>query len=287
MGIFLLLVGCAKPPTTTHGPGFSELKKNLVAEGMEVLPPVLVEDLAAPPLPPIKPPGEIERRLQIGEEYLGEPTALDVANPEHAAFLRNDLVGAIRFGGGFIRTGETALEARARFIEFSAEPELRAQATAWLSETVAGVVAAAKVPALTPVPGEDTTVPPVTRLAVRGYNERDGRDNLNLPRVAIAPQAMAPVADGPHYRLVPYLRSYYVHNGGWFLGHEWGCSGGSRVEVMLTVYDRHSGQAVWWQVATGRHLEEMKAQPSRSEMDQFLLWAEDEVEASLSRGFLR
>ena len=51
--------------------------------------------------------------------------------------------------------------------------------------------------------------------------------------------------------------------------------------------DRRSGQPVWWQSATGRHVEEMKAQPSRAQMDQYLLWAEDSIEDQLARGFLK
>lgn len=287
MVLLLLLVGCAKLPPTHHGPGFDDLRASVAKEGVEVLAPVFVADLAAPPLPPLKPPSEIEQRLRTGEEYLGTPTVLDPANPEHAAFLRNDYVGAIRFGGGLIRTGETALETRARLVEFSAAPELRVQAGTWLTQTVAEVLDQAHVPALAPVPGQDVTVPTVGREPIRGINELDGRDNVNLPRVAITPQAMAPSEAGPRWGLVPYLRSYYVHNGGWFLGHEWGCSGGARIEVLLALYDRRSGQPIWWQVSTGRHVEEMKAQPSRAQMDQFLLWAEDQVEADLGKGFLR
>lgn len=278
--------GCAKLPPTHHGPGFEDLRRQVTAEGVEVLPPVFVADLAAPPLPPLKPLTEIESRLREGQEHLGEPSVLDPADPQAAAFLRNDFVGAIRFGGGLIRTGETALEARARFIEFSAQPELRTQSASWLKATVEEVVTGAKVPELAPTPGEDLTVPTLARVPQRGVNELDGRDNLNLPRVNVEPQAMVPSPTGARWALVPYLRSYYVHNGGWFLGHEWGCSGGARIEVLLALYDRRSGQPVWWQSSTGRHVEEMLAQPSRAEMDQFLLWAEDEVEEDLSKGFL-
>lgn len=246
---------------------------------------VVVQDLPTDPLPPLKPPSEIELRLRSGEEHLGVPTVIDPVNAEHASFLRNDYVGAIRFGGGLIRTGETALETRARFIEFSAQTELRAQAAAWLDETTASLVVATKIPAL---PHDATLIaPPVARKAVRGANELDGSDNLNLPRVAVEPTSMVASGEGARWVLIPYLRSYYVHNGGWFLGQEWGCTGGARVEATLVVYDRRTGNPAWWQSAGGRHVQEMKAQPSRAEMDQFLLWAEDEVEASLTAGFLK
>lgn len=285
MSLLLLLLGCIKPPPTHHGPAYGSLRSSLAAEGVALQSAVLVQALPAPPLPPFQPPSQIEIRLRQGEEYLGEPTVLDPDNAEQAAFLRNDLVGAVRFGGGLIRTGQTALEVRARFIEFSAQAELRTQAVAWLDETATTLLTEAQI---APLPADVTFQPPnVERKPARGLNELDGRDNLNLPRVGVVPLGAAASGEGARWVMVPYLRSYYVHNGGWFLGHEWGCSGGARVEAMLVVYDRRTGLPAWWQVATGRHVEEMKAQPSRAQMDQFLLWAEDDVEASFREGFLK
>lgn len=285
MFALLYTLACAKLPPTHHGAGFDDLRKAISAEGVERAPVVLVADLPAPPMPPARAATQIEVRLLEGQEHLGAPTELDTQNPEHAAFLRNDYVGAVRFGGGLIRTGETALEARARIIEFSAQAELRTQASAWLDETARDLLADARLDELRPLAPIEP--PNVVRVPVRGANELDGRDNLNLPRVSIEPMAMTPSESGPRWLLVPYLRGYTMHNGGWFLGQEWGTPGGARVEVLLVLYDRRSGQPVWWQSATGRHVEEMKAQPSRSQMDQYLLWAEDSVEEQLGRGFLR
>jgi hypothetical protein len=297
MFAFLLALACAKLPPTHHGPGFDDLRGQLASEGVERAPTVVVADLPAPPLPPARQATEIETRLLEGQEHLGEPTALDPENQEHAAFLRNDYVGAVRFGGGLIRTGETALEVRARFIEFSAQAELRAQAVAWLDDTAHGLLVEAKLPELQPsaagaagAAGEASAAsvaPTIARKAVRGANDLDGRDNLNLPRGTIEPMPMPPSESGARWLLVPFLRGYTMHNGGWFLGQEWGTPGGARIEVLTVLYDRRSGQPVWWQLATGRHLEEMKAQPSRAQMDQYLLWAEDQVEGQLSKGFLK
>lgn len=60
-----------------------------------------------------------------------------------------------------------------------------------------------------------------------------------------------------------------------------------RVEVLVVLYDQRSGQPAWWQVATVRYIQEMKAQPSRAEMDQYLLWAEDDIEEQLKRGCIK
>ncbi|MBM4365651.1 MAG: hypothetical protein FJ102_05510 [Deltaproteobacteria bacterium] len=282
MTAFLLVIACAKLPETHHGLAYDGLDKALAA-GFVLSPSVVVADQPAPPLPPPHAPTEIEKHLLEGDAHLAPPTVLDPANPEIAAYLRNDFVGILRFGGGLVRMGETALEVRARLVEFHQGEELRKQGTAWLDAVVASLLGAG----LSPVAVRDADAPPVNRANARGANELDGRDNVNLPRVTISPAAMAPAAEGPPYAVVPYLRAYYAHNGGWFIGQEWGCSGGARVEAMLVVYDRRTGQPAWWQVATGRHVEEMKAQPSRAQLDQYLLYAEAQVEESFERGFLR
>lgn len=283
MTALLFVIACAKLPETHHGLAYDGLDDAL-ASGLVLSPTVVVADQYAPSLPPPHALTEIEKHLLEGDAHLAAPTVLDPESPEIAAFLRNDFVGILRFGGGLVRMGETALEVRARLIEFHHGEELRKQGTAWLDATVAELLAGAR---LSPGAVQDIGAPPVNRTNTRGANELDGRDNINLPRVTVSPAAMPPSNDAPRYALVPYLRAYYAHNGGWFIGQEWGCSGGARVEAMLVVYDRQTGQPAWWHVATGRHVEEMKAQPSRAQLDQFLLYAEDQVEESLEKGFLR
>ncbi len=282
MTTFLFLLACAKPPVTAHGVGFDGLERALRSGPVALSPVVVVADQPAPPLPPLHEPTEIERRLLDADAHLSAPTVLDPDVPEIASFLRNDFVGVLRFGGGLVRMGETTLEVRARIIEFHQGAEMRAQGAAWLAQTVSEVMARAGVVS---TPAEGANPPPVTRSSLRGTHELDGRDNLNLPRVTVAPTPMA--AGGEGYLVVPYLRNYYAHNGGWFVGQEWGCSGGARVEALLVVYDRATGQPAWWQVATGRHVQEMKAQPSRAQLDQFLLYAENQVDQSFQLGFLR
>jgi hypothetical protein len=102
----------------------------------------------------------------------------------------------------------------------------------------------------------------------------------------LVPRPWTGDAPGP-FVLVPYLRNYLFHNGGWFLGQEWGCTGGARVEVLFVLYDTRTGAAAWWMDATGRHIQPLQGQPSRAESDQYLRWSELQVEEQLAAGFLR
>lgn len=131
--------------------------------------------------------------------------------------------------------------------------------------------------------------PPPERVRLRGLHPDDGHDNLNLPRTVLAPGPVPAIPEGlgARWLLVPYLRSYYVHNAGWFIGQDEGCMAGARVDVFLVLYDLAEGRAAWWMEATGRHIQPHVGQPSTAEQEQYLLWAEEQVERALRRGLFR
>lgn len=226
-------------------------------------PVVVVADLPTPP--PVAPeaPGPVEQQLV---DDAAPATVLDPVRD--GAFLRNDFVGNIRFGGGIVRTGAVALETRARLIELQPLPTLRQQGVEWLTGVLTerlGPATAAAWPTAT-----------LRHVSARGSDPDDGRDNLNLPRTTLVPE---PVPDAPAGRvLVPFLRSYYTHNGGWFLGQRWGCLAGARVDVLVVLYD--GGRPVWWTEAAGRSLGGA-AQATPAELDQRLLDAEAQVRDAL------
>jgi hypothetical protein len=168
------------------------------------------------------------------------------------------------------------LEVRARLIEFAEQERYDALGRAWLGEALDGLLDGA---ASAPTPTDLA----VDRVPVRGLHPDDGHDNVNVPRTTLVPRDLGrPLeAAGADYVLVPYLRNYYTHNGGWFLGQAFGCMAGARVEVLLALYDADTGAVVWSLAALGRTISTRQGQPSRAEADQNLLWAEDEVEATL------
>jgi hypothetical protein len=277
--LLALILACVRAPPSYAIDGAVRLS-DLRAEPVGVAPVVRVQDVPAPPLPPQPAAGRIEAGLA---DHLEPMTVLDPA--ADAAFLRNDFLGNVRFGGGFVRTGEVALEVRGRLLEFSVQEAYAQQGTQWLTEAVRAALEAQR---LTPVAvSVGAELPPLEHVAVRGVHPDDGHDNLNLPRTTLRPAPIAPRAEGPRYVIVPFLRSYYTHNGGWFIGHEYGCNAGARVETLVVLYDARSGSPLWWMSSTGRHIQPMQGQANRAELDQYLLWAEDSVEEDLARAFLR
>jgi len=278
--LLAFVLACApKPVFTTAGdaPRPSELRR----DGVALAPVVVVADLPAPVLPSPAEAGVVEQGLQ--DPTLQPPTVLD---PERDGdFIRNDYLGNVRFGGGFIRTGTLALDVRARLIEFNFQDPYRTQGVAWLGAAVTELL---DERGLAPLPFDPGPVG-AERVPVRGIGELDGRDNTNLPRSTLTPSALpGPVAGAPaRWLLVPFLRAYYTHNGGWFVGQEYGCLAGARTEVTLALYDTSTGRPAWWTNATGRHVSSRVGQPSTAELDQYLLWAEADAAEALERGFLR
>ncbi|MDP2304403.1 MAG: hypothetical protein Q8P18_00075 [Pseudomonadota bacterium] len=285
--LILVVTACAKrEPIVSSGKVDPEVIRAVRAEGVSIAPVVRMQDLPAAPIPPSAAMGEIEARLREGEEHLATPSLLDVNNPRDAAFLRNEFFGNIRFGGGFVRTGDVALEVRARLIEFGLDERYAMDGTRWLTDALPRVLDAAKVPIGAPAPA---VAPVPERRRFRGLHPEDGHDNVNLPRTELVPVALDATerAAGPQrWLVVPYLRSYYTHNGGWFLGQTFGCTAGARVEALVVLYDTASGRPVWSMPLLGRHIQAQKGQASTAELDQYLLWAEATAEAQLARGWL-
>lgn len=269
----LMLLGCAHLEARVVHSG-----ERVRPELISVSPVVVVADLPGAPAGAVPPVSGIES--MVGDDGQAPPTVLDPV--KDAAFLRNDLIGNVRFGGGFVRTGAVALETRARIIEPQPSDALRTQGTAWLTEATTAALLARGVDttAVTSAP----TGLALTWRPTRGEDPEDGHDNVNLPRTDLVPLALDP-ALMPGAWLVPYLRSYYTHNGGWFLGQRWGCMAGARVDVELVLYV--DGRPVWWMEAAGRSLDERTAQATTAELDQHLLNAERQVEDALVKGLFR
>ncbi len=267
----LFLIACAAR-LPTHGAVPRDLHQVGLADVQ------LVRDIPAPGAPPRPTSAPMRAALDDG---LAPPTVLD---PDaDGPFLRNDYTGVVQFGGGFVREGEVALETRARLLTFSEQDSYATLGRAWLGDTVARVLRAKD---LHVVPLHVSPVP-VTRTPRRGSHPDDGEDNVNLPRVELTPGPIAPSGEGPAWVVVPLLRTYLAHNGGWFLGQEHGCMAGARIEALVVLYDARSGAPVWWATATGRHLDERTAQATRAQLEDYLLAAEGQVARELGRRLLR
>lgn len=251
---------------------FSVLKKG----PLQLLPVQKIEDLPAPALPALAPPSEIESQLTL--ENLPQPTLLDPV--KDAAFLRNAYIGNILFGGGLVRSGEVALEVRSRLLQFNQQSEMAVMGEAWLKESLSTALSEKHL-SWTPL-ALPATMPAPVWVPYRGLHPEDGHDNVNIPRTHLKP------ADWPEAPrglvMAPYLRAYYTHSGGWFNGQQYGCLGGARVEIFLVLYE--DGRPEWWMEGSGRYLGK-EGSPSRAQLDQYLLWAEDAVEYELKKQLFR
>ncbi len=123
-------------------------------------------------------------------------------------------------------------------------------------------------------------MPEPVRRRVRGTHPADGTDNVNLPRFSLEPSALVPGSvEGVDQVLVPLVVRYYSHNGGWFLGQEYGCGMGARLRVMWTLYDNASGAPLAWGEVDARELDNRVASPSSAQLEDALL----EVEAAVAK----
>jgi hypothetical protein len=265
----LLLVACA-----AHHPIHGATPRGLERVGLAEV--QLVRDLPAPDTASSSPPPS-----RVSTDDPAAPTVLD---PERdGPFLRNEYAGVVQFGGGFIREGEIALETRARHLTFSEQDAYAELGVAWLADAVARALEARGLQVVqTAAPRVD-----VTRTKRRGSHPDDGQDNVNLPRTELTPGPLAFPQGAPEWVVVPLLRTYLAHNGGWFQGQTYGCMAGARVEALVVLYETRSGAPVWWMTTSGRHLDERIAQATRAQLEDYIVVAETRAERDLKRHLLR
>lgn len=288
--LLALLAGCAHVPTSHRGGGYDVAARSFRKDGVALAPVTFVADLPAPPLTPPGEPSAVQVQLEVGDPG-PPPTVLDTADPQHAAFLRNDRVGNVRFAGGFVYVDGRGVDVRTRLIELGYDAEYRQQAEQWLKAVVDDALAkrrlpVARVPGM-PLPGPD-------RLPSASPKQILGQDDANNPVTALRPQpltleqrqAWAAAAGGRTVLLVPMVRTFLTHNGGWFLGQTWGCRAGERVELLLVAYDLGTGEPIWWHAPFVQRFERTST-PSSAEIDAGLAEVRRDVEKQLRKRLLK
>ncbi len=286
--LLTLLLACAHAPPTYASMGELPLA-TLRGRSVAIAPTVLVADTPAPAVT-TSPRDPVDAATDL--QHLPEPTLL--TEELHGDFLRNELVGTVKLGGGIVHTGGMTRQARARTIVVDAPEALKAQARAWLDGATANVLTNAGLPTM----AWPATTPPCatngspegtlafSRQPTRGLHPDDGSDDINAPRTALTALPLGRCTQEvtpPDVLVVPVVRTYLTHNGGWFVGQAWGVPGGARVEAHLVFYDGRSGAVLRDDSALGRVLLEGRSQPSSAELDAALLQAEMRVVKGLSR----
>ncbi len=199
-----------------------------------------------------------------------------------ASFRHGVYVGNVTMRGGFVteEDPEYGLQVRAKEYSFSAQAQLAGTAADWSDQAFAellqdGGVTYRRAPVQVPAP---------IRHRSRGTHEADGTDNVNLPRFTLEPSPLAPgSAPGADQVLVPIVVSYYSHNGGWFLGQEYGCGMGARLRVLWALYDSASGAPIAWGEVDAREIDSRVASPSSAQLEDALLKVEATVAKELGK----
>jgi hypothetical protein len=117
------------------------------------------------------------------------------------------------------------------------------------------------------------------RVPLRGTGPFDGRDNQNLPRFDLQPQAIDPASlpelpAGTQAILVPFIVHYYTHNGGWFVGQNVGCAAGARLRVLWSLHDASDGRVLTWGEVGVQHQQEYHYSPNKAELQDYQLVVE-------------
>jgi hypothetical protein len=188
-------------------------------------------------------------------------------------FRSGTYVGNLVHSGGYIQEDEGAagLQTRSKEYAFNSQGEYREAIATLVYQDITTTLTELDV-SWRPLDAE----PPVpTRSAVRGTHELDGTDNVNLPRFALFPGTLEPMADqGVDHVLAPVVVLYYSHNAGWFFGQHTGSHAGARMRVFWALHDAVTGSPVAWRDVEARFVFEEVFQPSSAQTEDALIVVE-------------
>jgi len=242
----------------------------------------------------IAPEGLSVRSRDFGEaDPAGAPP---LGSPEQSqallsVFYANVFVGKIWHRGGYDLLPEVGNQVRSLGLTFTHQADYARQALAWTDETLAEVLTGADRPWTRLDDSVESALRAPHRAAIRGTTKLDGQDNQNLPGFTLEPVALdpggLPAGITAPQLLVPFVVSYYAHNGGWFVGQQKGCPAGARFRLLWVLYDTATGAVESWQDVDARTVEPFFYTPNDQQLEDYQIRVEDDVRAALEKALAR
>lgn len=203
-----------------------------------------------------------------GDLVVAEPMVLG-DHVEGDRFRQNTLVGNYSFSGGYVtERDDTGMYNHSKEVVQGDGEAYRGHVRDWLATTLPAQAQVRRAP------------PPPRASPERGTSRHDGRDNQSLPRLRYTP---VPGGSFAEPTVVPWVISYYSHNGGWFYGQEYGSGAGARVRVLLAAYDT-DGTVLGWIDVDGSRVAMRMFSPTGPQLQDMLIKLERRVGRKLRRG---
>jgi len=218
--------------------------------------------------------------------------ALEGHGPEQM-FEAGDTVGFTTHKGGFVHQPGAGGYVRSKEVIIEQHAEYRARVTRWTQNRIGRALSAAKINWRPLESATALTVPKPLRSELLAVESPDGKDDVNMPYVEFAPadrwgspplsSLVPPQGASEDAVLVPTVLYYYAHNGGWFLGQEWGCVAGARFRLLLSLYRVRDGLLISSHDLEARERIENIFNPDRTAIERALLALESKMTAAVTK----
>jgi hypothetical protein len=208
-------------------------------------------------------------------------------------FEAGDAVGFTTHTGGFVHQPGAGGYVRSKEVTIEQHAEYRARVDRWTQNRVGRALSAAKI---TWRPLETATtlnVPKPLRSELLTEESSDGKDDVNMPYLEFAPaerwgspplSSLVPSQGASEDAvLVPTVLYYYAHNGGWFVGQEWGCVAGARFRLLLALYRVRDGLLISSHDLEARELIENAFNPDRTAIERVLRALEGKMTVAVTK----
>ena len=212
--------------------------------------------------------------------------ALEGHGPDQM-FEAGDTVGFTTHKGGFVHQAGAGGYVRSKEVIIEQHAEYQARVSRWTQDRVGRALSATKVNWRPFENAAALTVPKPLRNELLAVESPDGKDDVNMPYVEFATAArwgspslaslVPPQGASEEAVLVPTVLYYYAHNGGWFLGQEWGCVAGARFRLLLALYRVRDGLLISSHDVEARESIENVYNPDRTAIARALLTLENKM----------
>ena len=227
----------------------------------------------------------VSQTFKNGLNIIGDDTSsYDNIIPNSAVpgFVINNIIGHVYHSGGVVSFQNNGSQSRSNSIEITSINDYLSNINSVI-DTVSYTESYIKK-----ISENDEHYPiKITTNKIRGSIELENIDNLNLPVVTFDSEVntqsqLWDSIEEEHILVFPVIISYYTHNSGWFIGHEFGCEAGARIEINLYIYDSKQTLIEQYNVSNSKILEKVY-QPSSTELEDILIELEESTVDDISQ----
>ena len=210
--------------------------------------------------------------------------------PSQEIFNKGVSVGFVRHRGGYVREKGVDAYYRSKHIKIEEPERLQKRVKGWTADAVDEALDLREIPRVPMADFSPEIIPLPEQYRKFGEASEDGKDNVNNPYIYFRPAKvfkgeLPTSARDANAVLIPIVVYAYLHNAGWFIGQEWGCTAGARFRILWLLYSVKDRSLLRWADMDTRVLPNNIFHPDRPTGEKIWLNVEARMKTALEESF--